>query len=290
MPNWRFWEKQEPDASQRSAPSRQRTATAGGPIPRPPPPHPISAPTAAEREQRLKRLLRRREAAVFDVEQAEKALQPDNPWRARMALLAEALQTVETDRRALADLPKVESVAAPATRIEDIEVTIEEPPAVSFRVGAQQFRYEEDLDWAERGRSVVQGDLRLRTGDAAKLVPSSVTGPVAAELAAHLEDSFFVFATDLRDRVINGEPLPAPATLADLAQPCPECGGWRDWRGTCPECKQRAFRRQHLDAEAVRLESERAREEEERAKRAERLPVARRRLADVDAEIAALGG
>jgi hypothetical protein len=84
--------------------------------------------------------------------------------------------------------------------------------------------------------------------------------------------------------------LPPPATLADLARPCDECGGWHDWHGTCAECQRRAWRRQELDVEEERLRTERAREDEERARLADRFPTARRRLAEVDAEIASLGG
>jgi hypothetical protein len=109
-------------------------------------------------------------------------------------------------------------------------------------------------------------------------------------LSRHLADSVFVFATDLRDRALAGEPLPTAPTLADLAQPCPDCGGWRDWHGRCSTCTQRAFERQQLHAEAERLRREQAKEEEERHKWAERLPFARRRLADIDAELATLGG
>jgi hypothetical protein len=109
-------------------------------------------------------------------------------------------------------------------------------------------------------------------------------------LVEHLAASLFVFATDLRDRALNGQPLPTAPTLADLARPCDACGGWQDWHGTCPECQRRAWQRQHLDAEEERLRREREREEDERARLADRLPIARRRLAEVDAEIAALGG
>jgi hypothetical protein len=45
-----------------------------------------------------------------------------------------------------------------------------------------------------------------------------------------------------------------------------------------------------LEAEAQRLLTERDAEIEDRVKWAERLPIARRRLADVDADIAALTG
>ena len=58
------------------------------------------------------------------------------------------------------------------------------------------------------------------------------------------------------------------------------------WRGASAIGAQRAWRRQQLHAEAQRLLGEREAEIEDQAKWAERLPAARRRLADVDAEIA----
>jgi hypothetical protein len=109
-------------------------------------------------------------------------------------------------------------------------------------------------------------------------------------LAAHLAESAIVFATNLRDRAVDGEPPLPPErprpTLADLAEPCPICGEWREWGGTCETCAARAYQTQLLNAEAVRLATEREAEEEDRHKWAERLPVARRRMADTEAEIA----
>jgi hypothetical protein len=66
------------------------------------------------------------------------------------------------------------------------------------------------------------------------------------------------------------------------------CGDWLDWRGRCDTCATRAYRRQTLRAEAARLAQERDDEEEDRHKWAERFPVARKRLADLDADIAKL--
>ena len=81
---------------------------------------------------------------------------------------------------------------------------------------------------------------------------------------------------------------PERPTLADLARPCPVCGDWLDWRGHCDTCATRAYRRQTLRAEAARLAQERDDEEEDRHKWSERFPVARKRLADLDADIARL--
>ena len=99
-----------------------------------------------------------------------------------------------------------------------------------------------------------------------------------------------MFASDLRDRTLDGEPVPAAATLADLARPCPQCGGWTDWRGTCQACASRAAAAASLKREERRLLDERAAEAEEQHRVAERLPLARRRLRDLDAQIAARTG
>ncbi|HWK81487.1 MAG TPA: hypothetical protein VNP95_11990, partial [Thermomicrobiales bacterium] len=99
--------------------------------------------------------------------------------------------------------------------------------------------------------------------------------------------SLDAFAEDLRERRLNGDPLPGAVTLADLAKPSPEAGGWLDWNRRSPVQAVRAAEELRLRRERDRLLSERGREAEERHRLVERLPIARRRLADVDAEIAA---
>jgi hypothetical protein len=290
MPNWRFWEKHEETEEPVEATIPGRTAIIGEPVPKPldsPAPPPFEG---VDRSQRFEQLKRRREGAMYDLSQAELALKDDNPWRQRVQLLTEALEAVERDLEELDNLPRREVPSLPSTPIEILEVMAEEPAAISFRIGDQTFRYEEDLDWAERGGPVVHGELQHRSGDPEALVPKSVPAELQSELVDHLVDSLFVFATDLRDRALTGEPRPAAPTLADLARPCPKCGGWQDWRGNCSECKRRQWRRQQLEAEGERLDGERTAEIEDQAKWSERLPVARKRLAEIDAEIAALGG
>jgi hypothetical protein len=205
-----------------------------------------------------------------------------------MELLDRSLATVEDDLRALAAIPPLPAIALPETPITEIDVRLEEPVSVAFTIGPERFRWEEEIDWDQRGGPVVRGQFQQRAGDAAALVPDDFPPDRREALARHLADSVAVFAVDLRNRALEGGPFPAQATLADLARPCPECGGWRDWRGHCDTCAARAYQRQTLQAEAARLAQEREAEEEDRHKWAERLPVARRRLTDVDAEIAAL--
>jgi hypothetical protein len=291
MPWWRFWDKTEEAAPEPRAPSR-RTATVGT-LPAHPTerPTPIAPPLAGEqRERRLIQLRTRWEGVRFDVERAEEATRPDNPWGQRIALLDEAIATVEADLASLDSAKPAPGFPLPPTPISDVRVTTGDQAEVRFRVGNEAFHFAEEVDWDQRGGPVVRGDLRLRSGDAARLVPGDAPPDRRDDLARHLRDSVVVFATDLRDRALDGEPPPASPTLSDLARPCPECGGWRDWRGTCEACVQRAWQRQQLRAEADRLAAEQTREEDERHRWAERLPIARRRLADIDAEIASLGG
>jgi hypothetical protein len=289
MPNWRFWGKRstEPETSEPHVPGR--TATVGEPVPKPPPLEPPAAPSEAERAQRVAALKRRREGALYDLKQAQLAHDEENPWRERIELLSEAIETVDQDRDALKNLPKRESFPLPPIPIVIQQVRTEEPPAVSFQIGEQSFRYEEDLDWAERGTTVVRGELQHRAGDPSALPMEGVPDDLRPELIDHLTDSLFAFATDLRDRALANEPMPESPALSDLAQPCPQCGGWQDWMGVCPECKRRQWKRQRLDNEAERLDRERTAELEDQAKWAERLPIARRRIADIDADLTALG-
>jgi hypothetical protein len=226
--------------------------------------------------------------AAYDLERSEAARRPENPWRERMDLLDQSLATIEADLRSLESEPRPQSFPLPETPVTGINVNLHEPVAVEFTIGPEHFRWEEEVDWDQRGGPVVRGQIRQRKGDAAALAPTSTPPDLRDALARHLDASANVLALDLRDRAVNGEELPQHVTLADLARPCPECGGWRDWRGHCDACATRAFRRQALQAEATRIAQEREAEEEDRYKWAERLPVARKRLADVDSEIAQL--
>ncbi len=266
-----------------------RTATHGGPQPRPAVTRPSGPPDKAARERRRRELLRRRDAVLFDIEQGELALRPENPWQERIDLLGDAMGTIDADREALARRPPEPTFPLPPIPITDIATTSGDEATVRFAIGGEPFAFAEEVDWDERGGAVVRGDLRHQVGDTTRLIPDETPSDLREALAQHLTGSVTVFATDLRDRALAGEPLPAAATLADLARPCPKCGGWSDWHGRCPACTRRDLERQALNAEAARLEAERSREAEERHRWVERLPIAHRRLADIEADLAALG-
>jgi hypothetical protein len=231
---------------------------------------------------RLARLERNLMAAQFDIDQGELAIAPDNPWQQRMTLLTEAMRTVAEDVERARIVAPQPWVSLPATPIRITSVQADAPAEVVLAIGNEDFRYAEDRDWAERGHQMTQGELKLREGSIAHVVPQS---DLAETIHRHLEESLFVFATDLRDRILDGEVLP-DATLADLAKPCPVCGGFTDWKGRCQACRARNARMHELRREEDRLLSERGREAEEQHRLAERLPIARRRYRDIETEIA----
>ena len=112
--------------------------------------------------------------------------------------------------------------------------------------------------------------------------------PDNQRLIDHLTKSLFAFATDQRDRALAGESL-ATATLADMARPDPQFGGWLDWNGNSPNAHELEAARAPLIAEIERLEKERKTLAEEEANLAESLPFARRRLLEIENRIAAIG-
>lgn len=293
----RFWKQDDGDAGERDAPASEETP-ATPPRDRLPsnqrdlPPHLATMRFTPQRPKRegkalIERLQRRKQDILFEISQGELAASEENPWRDRIELLTEALTTVEDDLKALNEAPPEEYAPVPATPITDLTVSTAEPPAVAFAIDGQAFRYSEDLDWAERGHSVIRTELILRAGDPEALVPASTPDNLKPKLAAHLTGSLFAFASNMRDRALDGEPLPDHSTLADLARPCPNCGGWMEWGGVCQACARRKAERFRLMGERSDLLGKRAAEADDMTRLIERLPVARRRLADVEREIAA---
>ncbi len=240
-----------------------------------------------ELRRRLARLRNQHTATLYDIEQGELALEDDNPWKRRVALLTEALETVESDYREAEQIEPGPFHQLPETPVTDFAVEMNNDVAtVRLTAGTELFEYEEPLDWAERGHQVTREELRRVAGDPSLVVPADVPPALRPELQAHLDQSLFVLATVLRDRTLDEEPLPKSVTMADLAKPCPTCGGWTDYRGRCQTCARRSARLQELFRERDRLLNERAAEIEEQHRIAERLPLARRRHADIERQIA----
>lgn len=282
MRHWKFWEK--PPVPPRPEPAPAETYR----IPPRKDAIAISPRLDPEQASRLRRLRQRRATVLYDVERAEEATRSDNSWDERVRLIDETIKSVEADLGAI-DLDRSPAgEELPATPIVNIRVSLEPPPSVSFSIGGEVFRYEEDLDWAERGFQIARSDLVRRSGDPAALIPDGVPGERKPRLVGHLTDSLFVFATGLRDVSVENQLLPASPTLSDLAKPSPEHGDWLDWAGDSPEKKRRDLKRAEMRTELERFRSEQAKETDERARWEDRLPIARRRLAEIDAEIANL--
>jgi len=286
MPSWRFWERDD----KANEPAEAAAATSGRFKVRPR--SDLRNPSAADpaRAEQVARLRARREAALFDVQQSELAKQPANPWRERVALIEQTMAIVVSDLEALTHEHGVPGHPLPTTPVEELNAEEGPPPVVTFQIGGERFRFEEDLDWAERGSQIARSDLQLRHGDTFALLPDTFPEQQRTALAAHLSGSLFMFATDIRDRMLAGDPLPHDVTLADLAKPAATEGGWLDWAGHSPAAQERGWRRHDLEAERNRLLAERDGELEEQARWVERRPVALRRLRDVDNEFAALEG
>jgi len=266
-------------------------------------PRPVSpAPAAQDRpepppstrsphdERRLAGLMRQRQAILFDIEQGESAASPDNPWAVRIALLGDAIGTVTTDLAADSAVTPGPWHPVPPSPVMIERLEAGDLATVVLDVAGERFAYAEEPDWAERGHQIARPELTCRSGDATPLVPPDTPGELRVPLREHLASSLLVLVTDLRDRSLEGETLPDAITLADLARPCPTCGGWTDWRGTCQACAQRQAAINRLRREESRLFDERNGEIEQRHKLVEGLPLARRRLKDIDTEISRVTG
>lgn len=239
-------------------------------------------------ESRRVALERRRMAIQFDIDQGELALSPDNPWTHRIELLTEALANVETDLARSRVIAPGRYHQVPSLPIERITVSESEPFEVSFSIGSVAFAWSERLDWMERGGLLAQPDFVQDAGAVESLIPTDTPVDLREPLRDHLRESVTAFAILLRDARLDGGELPSGATLAELASPCPVCGGWMDFNGACNTCAIRKVQEHQLFLERQHMMKERSSEAEERHRFGERLPLALRRMADLERELAEL--
>lgn len=239
--------------------------------------------------RKLGNLLRQRHAILLDIEQGELAASPDNPWTNRIALLGEAMKTVADDLAIASEVVPGPFHPVPTTPIAIDTVDHGDLATVAFAVGDERFTYSDDPDWAERGHQIARTELVRRHGNIDNLIPVDTPRELRDVLRGHLDNSLFVLASDLRDRSLDDDPFPAAPTLADLAIPCPVCGGWTDWRGACQDCARRNDHVRALKREESRLLDERTREAEERHRLVEGTSLARTRLRNVEVDLAGLG-
>lgn len=251
----------------------------------PPPPRESIAPNA---DPRVDRLRQRVKSLEEEIEATERSGDPDSPFQQRIFILTAALDDIEQEIAHESNLASRDVPPLPPTPIEHVTVQLDPVPIVSFSIGGRAFRYEEEVDWAERGTQIVHGDLvgiDIKTNG---LIPSSMSPGETAELASHLDRSLFAFATDLRDRAIEGQPLPTNATLTDLAIPSAQCGDWLIWGGVSLRCLEHETRLRELNSVRTRLIDERSTVIEERQRQVEELPIQRRRLDQAITELRTL--
>jgi hypothetical protein len=248
----------------------------------------LGLPTDPEKATRLVALRKRREALVHDVESATTAATDDNRWRAEIDLIAQAIHEIDADLAAIdATPPDPPGAELPATPITEVAVEATPVARVQFQIGDIPFSYSEEIDWAERGTQLARSELMLDQGDVEAIIPSSFPADQRQSVHEHLVRSIFAFASDLRDRAMNNESI-TPATLADLARPSTEYGGWLDWTGQSAAYQERETTKARLRSDRERLMDDRARLIEDQNKIVENLPIARRRLAELDREIEAI--
>ena len=282
MPGLRFWKRAKPVES----PTKSIEPVRFGLTPRTDVGS-AGLPEDPEQAARLFRLRQQREQIRHEVETAEAAADAENRWQTEIRLIDLAIAEIRIDLERLQRRPVAAGEPLPPIPIQDLTVDPGPPPRVSFRLGDEEFVYEEDLDWAERGFQIARSDLHMRSGSVQRVV-SALSMPDKQPLIDHLTKSLFAFATDQRDRDLNGESL-VTATLADMAPPDPQFGDWRDWNGNSPNAQELEAARAPLIAEIERLDKERKTLAEEEASLAESLPFARRRLVEIENRIAAIG-
>jgi len=247
----------------------------------------LGLPADPDLAARLVALRKRREALLHDVTSAEEAGAEHNRWRTEIALIDQAMDETERDLKEIGTTVGPAGTALPPAEITDISCETEPVVRVRFRIGADEFSYSEEIDWAERGHQLARSELIAEQGNIDALIPADFPASERTAAQSHLERSLFAFASDIRDRTLNEQAVPS-ATLADLAKPSREYGGWLDWTGQSAIQSAHEAERNRLRAELERLQSERARLIEDEAKTAELLPIARRRLAELDRDIEAI--
>jgi len=225
----------------------------------------------------------------YDIQRAVSALEEPNRWTERVAELDAAIVQADRDIATIrAAQPDTPGIPLPAWPVHIASLRAAEPAEAQLRIGEAQLRYVEDIDWAERGHQKTPGEMRRTEGDPDLLMPDDVPAARRDELREHLGHGLATLVDDLRERALDGRPLPE-WTLADLASPCPECGGWRDLRGRCPSCQRRKWQVEALEDDVRRLRKERIDTLEEIQTLRDRLPLLQRRLADAEANAAAAG-
>lgn len=301
MPRWNFLRRRGSQTEESGGP-----AAAGEPVVGHAPGSgrrsPVDLSDPATRARRRGRLERRVKDLTFDIQKAETALQEQNRWSERVAEINRAIDQARKDvKTILTPANPREPVTLPPTPVTyehihpgrsaelraDVGEELEpgDPADIRFRVGDVPFRYTDEIDWSERGHTRSETQLQRIEGDIARLIPGKVPAERRNELKEHLAHSLSTLAEALQTNAFEGRSQPQ-LTLGNLAQPCPVCGGWQDWKGRCPACQQRQWEAKHIEDEIDRLMDERGQQLEEAQSWRDRLPILRRQLAEAEKELA----
>ena len=240
----------------------------------------IDSETAARRRARLERRVANLE---HDIAQAAGAGHADSHWRRRVDEVGNAIEQAGADADLLASsTDRSPPIELPGTAVSGIDVQVDIPATVRFTIGAEAFRYSEEIDWTERGEQRAIPGLRRFEGDPEALIPDDAPPERREALGEHLAHALGALAIALRD---ESSSLPDELTLADLASPCPVCGSWRDHRDRCISCQRREWRANAVRSEIGRMMEERNDLLEEIANQREALPILQRQLQDARREL-----
>ena len=242
-------------------------------------------PVREAERRRLARLYQRREELRYDLMLAEQALQPENRWTERLRELDAAIADLEEQRKALESVPPVLlPYPLPSVPVE-VRVAVGESPAtVELEISGVVLRWVEEVDWAERGHQLAPAQLRRVEGELENVLTAVGYRDPSPELLATLEASADLVAADALESARRRQ-VWTEIRFADLARPCPACGGWRDLRDRCPTCAARAWQVQQLVSERNRLRRERDEVFRDWQRARDRLPIIQRQLAEVEADI-----
>jgi hypothetical protein len=284
MVKWKFWSKSPGGASEAAPQAAVPTVAphARGFVAPPPRTRALLPDPATVDDPALARKLRRHEAVERQLDEAELAARSENPWTERVRLIDEAIRGIDREMRSAPTRVDREPVTLPAMPITVVEVEPDPPSRVVLAIGDARLEFEEEIDWAERGTSVVRGDMLLANDGLTRL--GAQLG-IDVHTAERLEAGLFALATAIRDAALDGQPRPLIANLRDVLRPCPECGDIQLWNSVCLNCERHHAGQIRLAGERRRLFEERDSVLAERAEKVDRLPVLRKRCAESAADL-----
>jgi hypothetical protein len=284
MSKWRFWSKEgQIEAREPNREPSPAVATKARGF-TPPPPRTatglaaefdMSDPDIARRVTQLQRL-------EHQVEEAELAAQRDNPWNERAALVDQAIKELDAQIRVPVERIDRNPPPLPDWPLTIVELVSESPSRVVIAANEHRFPFAEEIDWAERGTTVVKGDLLLESDELAALAREL---KLDLDVTEQLQDALFALATEVRDAALDGRALPGIVRFDQLLTTCPVCGDIQLWNGVCLSCVDRKARLARFETERQRLFTERDAILSERANKVEQLPVLRKRYAEAVASL-----